>query len=151
MTAGCIIIGFTLLVASIAGTAAILNTCYDNEPNDAKKIKVYAFFTIPTIFIAIAFWTFAAIYDDPYEFYAKWKYDNIKAFDIPEDKLEDFGIDLKTAPIIYSKTYYICSRAHDHMNERCTKDKLCYKLLISNIPKKQTPKSYEQLAKENEL
>ena len=92
------------------------------------------------------FWL-CCLYDNMDEMALRISNRNFRCIDLPAEDFIKCGIDLSKDKPTIMRHYYTCSRSHNHYNEPCPKDKLCYKAYFvdsSNIDK------YELLIKTTE-
>ena len=97
---------FCVIIAVIAMVVAD-----DNSTNSNGSYKPNLFLlaiSIVSLCLAIAFWTTAAIYNDYNEMRARLAYgNNVITYDLPAERINELGIDLKDPAIVYSKAYYV--------------------------------------------
>ena len=122
------------IISLLVLALAIISCCivYNMNSNDSDRAK-YEISAVAILllvsFISFTGWVMCWAYDDYDDMLAKWSFgDKIRVIDIPADDITKVGIDFSTEKPIYMKTYYECSRVHDHINEHCVKDKKCYRM-----------------------
>lgn len=94
--------------------------------------------------IGLFLWMLCWAYDNFDDMRIRMAYgDNLNVIDIPAEDFPKIGIDLVKEKPIYMKTHYECSRAHDHANEHCVKDRKCYKVYLE----KNVANTYDELTK----
>lgn len=141
--------GLVLIGVLIIAFGGILATWlyHDVEDGGVGSYRKTAVAALVISFIAgIACFWLCCLYDDIDEMVFRMSNREFRCIDLPAEDFIKCGIDLSKDKPVIMRHYYRCSIPHDHRQEPCVKDKLCYKVyFVDNSIDK-----YESLIKTTE-
>lgn len=122
---GLFFIGVLIIVFGIILACWLYHDVEDGGVGAYRKTAVAAL--VISFLAGIAcFWLYC-LYEDTDVLVFRMSNRNFRCIDLPAEDFMKCGIDLSKDKPVIMRHYYICSRKHNHSNEPCMKDKLCYK------------------------